>query len=60
MANSIEDQMSHWMNEWNKKLEEMRGQFSSGKMDAAEAFEKQKEQMRSHIQEWKTKADGAG
>lgn len=50
---NIEKQFS----EWKKKFEEFQVQFSLGKMDAAESFEKQKEVFRNHIVELKNTID---
>ena len=37
---SFEEQFKNWISEWKTRLEEMQVQFSLGKMDAIEAFEK--------------------
>jgi len=42
-AKKMEDQFKDFANQWKSKLEEFQTQFSSGKMDAVDAFEKQKE-----------------
>lgn len=57
MNTNYEDQLNNWMGEWKNKLEEMREQFSSGKMDATESFEKQKDVLRTQLTQWKSKAD---
>lgn len=48
-ANQMKDQMKDFVNSWQTRLEEMQMQFSLGKMDASEAFEKQKDQFRSML-----------
>jgi hypothetical protein len=55
----IEEQFKQMFDTWKTSLEEMRVQFSLGKMDAGEAFEKQKGQLRNMIETLKTNADKA-
>jgi hypothetical protein len=45
------------MKEWRTRLDEMKVQLNLGKMDAADAFEKQKEQLKSFVQEVKGQLD---
>lgn len=54
-----EEQLKQLFESWKTSLEEMRVQFSLGKMDAAEAFEKQKAQLRTWVETIKTNADAA-
>lgn len=42
----VEEQFKTWITEWKTRLEEMQVQFGLGKMEAADAFEKQKENLR--------------
>ena len=55
----IEEQFKQTFNTWKTSLEDMRMQFSLGKMDAVDAFEKQKVQLRSMIESMKTNLDKA-
>ncbi len=55
----IEEQFKQVFNTWKTSLEEMRVQFSLGKMDAVDSFEKQKDQLRSMIETLKTNTDKA-
>ncbi|OYU97483.1 MAG: hypothetical protein CFE21_04100 [Bacteroidetes bacterium B1(2017)] len=48
-AKQFSDQTKQLVSDWQKKLEEMQVQFSLGKMDAVDAFEKQKEQYRAAL-----------
>jgi hypothetical protein len=54
-----EEQFKQLFNNWKNSLEEMRLQFSMGKMDAADAFEKQKAHLQSMIESMKTNLDKA-
>lgn len=54
-----EEQFKHLFNSWKQSLEEMRVQFSMGKMDAADAFEKQKAQLKVMIESMKMNLDKA-
>lgn len=45
------------MNEWRTRFDEMKVQLNLGKMDAADAFEKQKEQLKSFVEQAKEKLD---
>lgn len=45
------------MNEWRTRFDEMKVQLSLGKMDAAEAFEKQKDNLKAFIEEAKQSLD---
>ncbi|MES2559749.1 MAG: hypothetical protein V4590_08420 [Bacteroidota bacterium] len=54
-----EEQFKQLFTNWKQSLEEMRMQFSMGKMDAVEAFEKQKTQLRSLMESMKTNLDKA-
>lgn len=53
----ITDQTKQFMADWQKRLEEMQMQFSLGKMDAVDAFEKQKEHYRSMLLTFKENID---
>ena len=57
MANNFEEQLNHWVSEWQARLEDMRVQFSLGKMDATDAFEKQKDLLKKTIEHWKSHLD---
>lgn len=57
MNTNFEEQLNRWMRDWNTKLEKIRLNISLGKLDATEAFEEQKDQLRDHLAEWKNKAD---
>jgi hypothetical protein len=59
METNYQEQIKNWMNQWQKQFEEMRVQFSLGKMDAADAFEKQKTQLREAIVALKSNLDQA-
>jgi len=48
-TNQMKDQMKDFVSSWQKRLEEMQLQFSLGKMDASESFEKQKDQLRGML-----------
>ncbi|MBU3662128.1 MAG: hypothetical protein FGM41_02895 [Bacteroidetes bacterium] len=58
-ANQMKDQMKDFVNNWQARLEEMQMQFSLGKMDATEAFEKQKDQLRGMLVGMKDNLDKA-
>lgn len=55
----MKDQMKQFMESWQQRLEEMKLQFSLGKMDATEAFEKQKDQLRTTLVSLKDNMDKA-
>ncbi|MFY8190395.1 MAG: hypothetical protein ACOVK9_05460 [Bacteroidia bacterium] len=55
--NHITDNMKQFMADWQKRMEEMQSQFSAGKIDAVEAFEKQKEQYRETLLKVKENLD---
>ncbi|MFN4971464.1 MAG: hypothetical protein ACK5GX_00375 [Bacteroidota bacterium] len=57
MENKYQEQLKNWMNQWQQRFEEMRVQFSLGKMDTVEAFEKQKNQLREAIVALKSNLD---
>ncbi|HLP33458.1 MAG TPA: hypothetical protein VK202_08305 [Bacteroidia bacterium] len=57
MNTNFEEQLNRWMRDWNNKLERIRLNISLGKLDATEAFEEQKDQLRDHLAEWKSTAD---
>jgi hypothetical protein len=59
METNYQDQLKNWMTEWQSRFEEMRVQFTLGKMDAVDAFEKQKEQMRNAMLSLKENLDKA-
>ncbi len=45
----IEEQLKEFTNQWKSKLEEFQTQFSLGKMDATDAFEKQKDTFKNLV-----------
>ena len=53
------EQMKQFAADWQKRMEEMQMQFSLGKMDAVDAFEKQKEQYRNSLVTLKDNLDKA-
>lgn len=57
MSTNFEEQLNRWMRDWNNRLERIHLNISLGKLDATEAFEEQKDQLRDHLTEWKSKAD---
>lgn len=57
MDNKINEMVNQWMSDWNKRFEEFQVQFTLGKMDAAENFEKYKELMRNSVSGWKASLD---
>ena len=60
MNTNYEEQIKTWMADWRKRFEDMQVQFSLGKMDATDAFEKQKDLLRNAIVEWKSNLEKAG
>jgi hypothetical protein len=56
---TFEEQMKEWMAEGRKRFEEMQVQFSLGKMDATDAFEKQKDFLKNAATQWKENLDKA-
>lgn len=54
---TFEEQFKNWISEWKTRLEEMQVQFSLGKMDAVEAFEKQKDNLRNLVHMLKENID---
>jgi|688.fasta_scaffold60510_4 hypothetical protein len=59
METNYLEQMKAKMAEWQKQFEDMRTQFASGKMDAVEAFEKQKSHLRDAITTLKANTEKA-
>jgi hypothetical protein len=59
METNYQEQLKNWMNQWQQRFEDMRVQFSLGKMDAADAFEQQKSHMREAIVNLKSSLDKA-
>jgi hypothetical protein len=59
METNYQEQLKNWMNQWQHRFEDMRVQFSLGKMDAADAFEQQKLHMREAIVNLKSSLDKA-
>ncbi|MCG9880634.1 MAG: hypothetical protein MH472_08545 [Bacteroidia bacterium] len=57
--NQMTENMKQFMADWQKRMEEMQAQFSSGKLDAMDAFEKQKEQYRDALVKVKENLDKA-
>ncbi len=58
-TNQMKDQMKDFVSSWQQRLEEMQMQFSLGKMDASESFEKQKDQLRGMLVSMKENIDKA-
>lgn len=58
-TNQMKDQLKDFANSWQQRLEEMQLQFSLGKMDASETFEKQKDQLRGMLVSMKENIDKA-
>lgn len=54
---NFNEQTKQFMADWQKRLEEMQLQFSLGKMDAVEAFEKQKEHYKTMLHAFKENLD---
>lgn len=59
METNYLEQMKAKMADWQKQFEDMRTQFASGKMDAVEAFEKQKSHLRDAITTLKANTEKA-
>lgn len=57
MANSFDDMFKNMMNEWRTRVDELKVQLNLGKMDAAEAFEKQKDHLKDFINQAKQNID---
>lgn len=55
----VEEQFKQLFKQWKSSLEDMRVQFSLGKMDAVDSFEQQKKQLRSLIETLKEGTDKA-
>jgi hypothetical protein len=55
----IEEQLKEFANQWRAKFEEMQTQFSLGKMDAGDAFEKQKDTFKKLVLDFKESIDKA-
>jgi hypothetical protein len=55
----MKDQMKEFVSSWQQRLEEMQVQYSLGKMDASETFEKQKDQLRGMLVSMKENIDKA-
>lgn len=53
----FEKQFKTWLTEWKLRFEEMQVQFNLGKMDAADAFEKQKDKLKEFITAYKETLD---
>jgi hypothetical protein len=45
-TSDFETTLKNWLTEWKTKFEEMQVKFTLGKMDAADAFEQQKEKLK--------------
>lgn len=56
-TNQMNDNMKQFMADWQKRMEEMQAQFASGKLDAVDAFEKQKAQYRESLVKVKENLD---
>ena len=54
---NFSEQTKQFMADWQKRLEEMQFQFSLGKMDAGDAFEKQKEYYKTLLHSFKENLD---
>lgn len=55
----MEEQIKKFAADWQKSIEELKMQFSLGKMDAGDAFEKQKDAMRNMVVNLKEQLDKA-
>ncbi|MBC7383963.1 MAG: hypothetical protein H7296_13415 [Bacteroidia bacterium] len=55
----MEEQAKKFTTEWHKRMEELQLQFSLGKMDAGDAFEKQKDHLRNMVVSIKEQLDTA-
>ncbi len=53
----MEEQVKKFAADWQKRIEELQTQFALGKMDAADAFEKQKDHLRSMVTGFKEQLD---
>ncbi len=58
--NTFEEQIKNTMAEWQKRFEEMRVQFTLGKMDAGDSFEQYKTQLKNGINHLKAQLEEAG
>ncbi|MCU0441293.1 MAG: hypothetical protein MUE96_02755 [Bacteroidia bacterium] len=56
---AFEEQLKQWFSQWKMSLEKMNVRYNLGKMDAAEAFEAQKNQLKSMIETLKQNVDKA-
>jgi hypothetical protein len=48
-TSDFETTLKNWLTEWKTKFEEMQVKFTLGKMDAADAFEQQKEKLKELV-----------
>jgi hypothetical protein len=48
-TSEFETTLKNWLTEWKTKFEEMQVKFTLGKMDAADAFEQQKEKLKELV-----------
>jgi hypothetical protein len=55
----LEEQFKQLFNNWKSSLEDLRVQFNLGKMDATEAFETQKKNLKGLVENMKENADKA-
>lgn len=55
----FEEQVKQFATDWQKRLEELKQQFSQGKMDATDSFEKQKDNLRTLVVTLKENLDKA-
>ncbi len=58
-SKKVEEQLKDFANQWRAKLEELQTQFSLGKMDAVDGFEKQKDTFKKLIATFKENLDKA-
>ncbi len=57
MTNTLENQLKNWIDQGRKYVEDMQAQMAEGKMNAADAFEKQKAFLKTSINTWKEHID---
>lgn len=56
-TSEFESTLKNWLTEWKTRFEEMQVQFSLGKMDAADAFEQQKDKLKELVVAFKSNLD---
>lgn len=56
-TSEFESTLKNWLTDWKTRFEEMQVQFSLGKMDAADAFEQQKDKLKEMVVVFKSNLD---